>query len=60
MTKDGSVSLQDLCTRVQTLLPEQFKKEAWYLIVVGPSHTLRLLQINILLQSLGRGPSGLW
>ncbi|CRG91413.1 hypothetical protein PISL3812_08461 [Talaromyces islandicus] len=35
MTKDGSVSLQDLCTKVQTLLPEQFKKEAWYLIVAS-------------------------
>lgn len=60
MTKDGSESLQDLCSRVQTLLPEQFKKDAWYLIVVSPSSLLRLLQAIILIQFLGLGPSRLW
>jgi hypothetical protein len=48
MTKDGSASLQDLCARVQTLLPEKFKKEAWYLIVVGPSPP-RFSPANIIL-----------
>lgn len=30
-------TLEELCTRVQTIVPEQFQKDAWYLIVVRNS-----------------------
>ncbi|EEA24742.1 hypothetical protein EYB25_004153 [Talaromyces marneffei] len=35
MTSTPSETLEDLCTRVQTILPEQFRKDAWYLIVTA-------------------------
>lgn len=34
MTSTPSETLEELCTRVQSILPEQFRKDAWYLIVV--------------------------
>ncbi|KAH8690766.1 hypothetical protein BGW36DRAFT_364329 [Talaromyces proteolyticus] len=34
-TQRTSSSLQDLCGTVQTLLPPQFQKDAWYLIVAS-------------------------
>lgn len=40
MTSTPSETLEELCARVQTILPEQFRKDAWYLIVVRTPHLL--------------------
>lgn len=31
---DSTESLKDLCARVKSILPAQFRDDAWYLIVV--------------------------
>jgi hypothetical protein len=56
MASSKSESLHELCTRVQAIVPEQFRKDAWYLIVVcpplykhkthpGPSYSIPILII---------------
>lgn len=49
MTSTPSESLEELCNRVQTILPEQFRNDAWYLIVVSSPSPFLLISTLLII-----------